>query len=246
MKCAACRSALAEQSDTTLARHSWSSIERAIDNGLGSRIERAASRVGVNDQEIRTLAPTLSLQIAWLAATLLALLGAAVLTRQAGGPEEALLRVAFLTIAPLAPLAAVVAALSAASEPAPEIARVTPASRLRMGAVRATTVMLAAIAIGLIASAVLPGDWLDAVVWLLPALALSGMGALFAGRVAPTTAIAWLGSTWVVTVVVAARLTDDRLAAFRPGAQAVYLALAAIAVVAIVRRPDSLDLRSQP
>jgi hypothetical protein len=246
MTCATCRDALAELSDTTLARDSWASIERAIDGELGSGIERAANRVGVSDREIRTLAPTLSLQISWLAATFLALLGAAVLARRTGGIEESLTRVAFLTVAPLAPLVAVVAALSAASEPAPEIARATPASRLRMGAVRAATVMLAAIAIGLIAAAVLPGDWLDAVVWLLPALALSGMGALFAGRVAPTTAIGWLGSAWVVTVVVAARLTHDRLAAFRPGAQWLYLALAVVAAASIALRPDSLDLRSHP
>ncbi len=106
--------------------------------------------------------------------------------------------------------------------------------------------MLAAIIVGLIASAALPGDWIDAVVWLLPALALSGLGALLAGRVAPATAIGWLGSAWVVTVTISARLTDDRLAAFRPGAQGLYVAIAAIAAVVIALRPDSLDLRSQP
>jgi hypothetical protein len=153
---------------------------------------------------------------------------------------------AFLTIAPLAPLAAVVVALSAASEPAPEIARVSPASRLRIGAMRATTVMVAAIAIGLAASAVLPGGWIDAVVWLLPSLALSGLGALAAGRVAPGTAIAWLSSAWVVTVTVTARLTDDRLAAFRPPAQGLYIALALVAAAVITLRPDSLELRSHP
>ena len=246
VNCATCRHAVAERSGPTLLRDSWASIERSIDGELEHSVENIARRAGVGDREIRTLAPTLSLQAAWLAATFLALLSAAAIARRAGGPEEGLARLAFLTIAPLAPLAAVVTAISAASEPAPEIARVTPASRLRIGAIRATTVMVAAIAMGMVASAMLPGAWIDAVVWLLPALALSGVGALIAGRVTPTTAIGWLASLWVVTAVVAARLTDDRLAAFRPGAQLLYLAIAAIAVAVMAARPDSLDQRSQP
>jgi hypothetical protein len=246
VNCATCRDALAERSDPALVSNSWASIERTIDGHLNARIERAARRVGVGDREVRTLAPTVSLQAAWLAAALLALLGAAVVARRTGGAEEGLARLAFLTLAPLVPLAAVVAAISAASEPAPEVARVTPASRLRIGAIRAATAMLAAITAGLIASTALPGAWIDAVVWLIPALALSGLGALVAGRVEPTTAIGWLASMWAVTVIVAARLTADRLAAFRPGAQLLYLAIAVIAAAFIAARPDALALRSQP
>ncbi len=123
VRCEECRHALAAQFDATAVDDSWRSMERAIDDELGSRVQRAASRAGVSDRTLRTLAPTLSLQVAWLAATLLALLGAAVIARRTGGPDDGLARLAFLTIAPLAPLAAVVAALSAASEPAPEIAQ---------------------------------------------------------------------------------------------------------------------------
>ena len=163
------------------------------------------------------------------------------------GPDDGLARLAFLTIAPLAPLAAVVAALSAASEPAPEISRVTPASRLRIGAMRATTVMVAAIAAGPCSRRrCCPAD--GSTRWSGCSLPWrsAGSGALVAGRVAPGNAIGWLGSAWVVTVTVTARLTDDRLAAFRPGAQGLYLALAVVAAAAIAVRPDSLDLRSQP
>lgn len=244
VNCAHCRKLLAELSDAEVDTRSWATIERRIDNELNSRVERVARRLGLPDREIRTLAPTVSLQFGWLIATFLALLCAAALARQGTGPDEMLARTAFLTLAPLAPLAAVVAALSAVSEPAPEVARVTSASRLRIGALRASTVMFAAIAMGLIASAVLPSDWLDAVVWLLPALALSGLGALLAGRAAPTPLIAGLGSGWVVVVAVAARLSHDRLAAFRPGAQALYLTVAVIALLIIALRRDSLDFRS--
>ncbi|MEZ5380745.1 MAG: zf-HC2 domain-containing protein [Microthrixaceae bacterium] len=244
--CATCRNALADRSDPTVVTDSWISIGRAIDDEFESRVERVASRAGVSDRDVRTLAPTLSLQGAWMAATLLALLAAALLARHVDAPSDGLARMLFLTVASLAPLIAVVTALSAASEPAPEIARATPASRLRTAAVRAGTVMVAAIAIGLIASAVLPGGLIEGVAWLLPAVALSGVGALSAGRVSPTTAIGWLGCAWVVIVAVAAQLADDRLAAFRPGAQGLYLAVAVVAAAAIALRPDLLNLRSQP
>ncbi len=56
MNCSTCRSALAERSDSALLGDSWASIESAIDGEFDSRIERAASRVGVSDREIRTLA----------------------------------------------------------------------------------------------------------------------------------------------------------------------------------------------
>ena len=244
--CPTCRQALAERCDPVVVGGSWAALEGAIDLDLNSKVQRAARRAGVSDRDIRTLAPTLSSQAAFLAAAFLALLVAAAIARRAGGPEEGLARLLFLTAAPLAPLTAVVAALGSAAEVAPEVAKVTPASHLRLVAVRATTVTSAAIALGLIASAVLPGRWKEAVLWLLPALALSGLGALAGGRLAPTTAAAWLGSAWLVTVIVAARLTDDRLAAFRPGAQVVYLAVAVLAVSWIALRPESIEMRSRP
>ena len=118
--------------------------DRAGDRSRGPLpLELVAARIGVSDRAMRTLAPTLPLQLAWLLATFVALLCAAGLAHRLPGPEGMLARTAFLTIAPLAPLAAVVAALGGASEPVPEIAATTPASRLRIGAVRAATVMLA-------------------------------------------------------------------------------------------------------
>ncbi len=242
--CPTCREALAERCDPAVVGASWSALECAIDVNLDSKVQRAARRAGVSDRDIRTLAPTLLSQSTFLAAAFLGLLVAAAIARRTGGPEEGLARLLFLIVAPLAPLTAVVASVGAASEVAAEVARVTPASRLRLVAVRATTVTAAAIALGLIASAVLPGRWIEAVLWLLPALALSGLGALAGGRLAPATAVAGLGSAWVVAVIVAARVTDDRLAAFRPGAQVVYLAVAVLAVSWIALRPHSIELRS--
>ncbi len=242
--CAACRDAIAQRSEPAIAAQSWAMIERAIDSEPASSVERLGRRIGIPDRTVRALAPTLSSQVAWLLASGLALLCAAVIARRSSGLDFALAELAFLTIAPLAPLAAVVAALSTAAEPAPEVVTATPASRLRIGALRAGTAMAAAIAVGLTASLVLPGQWISAIVWLLPAVALCGLGALTASRWAPEVTVGVLGSAWVLTVVVAARLAHDRLAAFRPGAQLTYLAISAIAAALIAVQHNSLDARS--
>jgi hypothetical protein len=244
--CPACREAVARRSDPASLAASWESLERAVDDRDRSWVVRVGRRAGLSDRDARTLAPTASLKAGWPAATLMALLASAALARRAGGAEEAMARLVFLTIAPLAPLAAVVAALGAASEPAPEISRAAPASRLRIGAVRALVVLTGAVGVGALASVVVPGDLLDAVVWLLPALAVSGLGALVAGRWPFAAAVAWPAATWVVTVAVVARMTGDRLGAFRPGAQVAYLAVAVAVALAIALRPHSLDLGGTP
>jgi hypothetical protein len=240
--CAQCRSALAERSDPIVAAASWAAIEIAVDAEPVSLVERLGARLGIADRDIRTLAPTLPQQAAWWAATFLALLAAATMARGAGGTDAVLARLVFLTLAPVGPLAAVVTALGTASEPAGEIARTTPASRLRIGALRAATALTVALAMGLAASLVLPGPWLEAMAWLLPGLALSALGAFVAGRASQTVAVGTLSATWIALVLVAARLADDRLAAFRPGPQLAYLIIALVAAALLAVRDDSLHL----
>jgi len=246
LECVGCRAALAANHRSVVSTTSWELIERRIDAELTAPFERLATRIGMNDRDARTLAPTRALQLSWLAAMSAALLCAGALARQAGGPEATITRMFFLTLAPLAPLAAVVAALGTASEPTPDLARSTPASRLRIAALRATTVMLASIIIGVAASALLPGQWIGALVWLCPALALSALGALAAGRMSTTNVIGGLGMIWVGVVVVSSRLADDLLAAFRPDGQLIYLAVALISVLVMTFRPTTLDLRRFP
>lgn len=241
--CHRCRGDLAERSDRAVLGASWASIESALDAELTSRVERLGRRLGVADRDIRTLAPTLPQQAAWWAATLVALLCAAGMARRVGWSEDALSRLVFLTLAPLGPLVAVVAALGTASEPAPEISLATPASRLRIGALRAMTALTVALAAGLSASLVLPGPWAEAVAWLLPALALSGLGATVAGRARPTVVAGSLGAAWIVLVVLGGQAADDRLAAFRLGPQLAYLIVAGIAAAFLAFTNDSLELR---
>ncbi len=245
LACADCRATLADRTRSDELVTSWLALERRVDAELRSPVERLAVRAGIADRHARLLAPTAALRLSWLLAMTAALFCAAVLARETSGVEATLSRLFFLTLAPLAPLAAVVTALGAGSEPAPEIARAAPASRLHVGALRAMTVMVASIAVGLGASAILPGGWIRAVVWLCPALALSAVGALVAGRVEPAMAISGLGIGWVTVVVTAARLSHDRLAAFHARPQLAYLVIAVIVAATITQRPALLELRSR-
>lgn len=246
LACGPCRAALGAASQAAPTVSSWDALERRIDAELTAPVERLAVRVGFAERDARMLAPTRALRLSWLLAMAVALLCAAWLAHQSGDVGATRTRLFFLTLAPLAPLAAVVTALSTASEPSPEIARATAASRLRIGALRAVTVMLASIGIGMVISALLPGQWIRGVVWLCPALALSAVGALVAAKMPPVHAVTLLGALWVGVVVLAARVADDRLAAFRSVPQFVYLAIAGVAAVAVVYRPTSLDFRRLP
>lgn len=243
LACDQCRSLLAAHAAAPAAASSWATLERRLDNEMTAPLERLARAVGFNDRDARLLAPNRALRWSWLVAMSVALLSAAALARRGGGIESSLVRLVFLTFAPLVPLVAVVTALGGASEPSAEIAGATASSRLRLGALRALTVLAVSMGIGLVASALLPGSWLDAVVWLCPALALSGIGALAAGRVTDEVAVAGLAMGWVSVVATAAMLTDDRVAAFRQGPQIAYLTIAAAVLVVIALRPRTLELR---
>ncbi len=243
LSCGPCRDAVGAKSEPAITSSSWAALERRIDAELTAPVERLAVRIGIPRRDARLLAPTRGLRLSWLLAMTLSLVCAAWLARQSDQLDSTITRLFFLTLAPLAPLVAVVTALSSASEPAPDIARATSASRLRIGAVRAVSVMLASIGIGLTVSLMLPGDWIRGVVWLCPALALSALGALAAPRIQPAHAVGSLGGGWVSFVVLGSYLADDRLAAFRPGLQLVYLSLAAVVVIAMALRPMSLDFR---
>jgi hypothetical protein len=244
--CERCRTALAERSATADLERSWCAIERRIDATIPDRMVRAGHAMGLPEVELRVLAPTASLRLASLLAIVIALGFAALLTQRDAGGAITLSRLAFLIVAPLVPLVAVVAALGTGSEPAPELARTTPFSRLRIAALRAAVALATAVAVGVVMSTVVGGPWTRVGLWLLPALALSSVGALAAQRASASMVLAVLGSAWFIGVLTAASVTDDRLAAFRLEPQLVYLAIAAIAAALIAFRPSLVDLRESP
>jgi len=246
LACATCREAVAERRPVPELAASWARIEALIDDAPVSLGERLGARVGVPSHVVRLLAPTNALRGLWVAAGAAAFLAAAVLARGGFGVTGQLGRVIFLTVAPLIPLAAVSSTLGAASEPAAELARVAPMSRLRIGALRAGTALVFTVMFGLVASMIVPGPWIRAVAWLCPALALSGLAAALAGRVVSTVAVGVVGAAWVGLVTVAAIISSDGLAAFRAAPQVAYLAVAVVAGAVVVASPSNFDLRRIP
>jgi hypothetical protein len=103
-------------------------------------------------------------------------------------------------------------------------------------------VIVASIVVALAASALLPGSWLDAVVWLCPAFALTALGTVAAGRLDTSVTIGVLGGGWIAAVTIASRATDDRLAAFRPGPLVGYLVVATLVGLIVAAFPTSLQI----
>lgn len=246
LACATCRDAIAERQPVPDLAASWARIEARIDDAPVSLGERLGARIGVPSHVVRLLAPTNALRGHWVVAGAAAFLAGAALARGGFGVSGQLGRVIFLTLAPLIPLAAVSSTLGAAPEPAAELTQTAPISRLRIGALRAGAVLVVTIAFGLMASTVAPGPWIEAVAWLCPALALSGLAAALAGRAGSNVAIGAVGAGWVGLVTVAAVVTSDRLAAFRTSPQVAYLAVAVVAAAVVAMSPTSQDLRRLP
>lgn len=243
--CADCRGLLAKRTPSPMLASSWEALEERIDAEPTGATSRLLHRIGLNDRHLRLLAPTLPLQMAWLGATALAMGTAALLvtlTPVGASPHGASLGLlAYLTLAAIAPLAAVAASLSAASEPAPEVADAAPISPVHVMGLRASAVLAATVVIALAAGTLVPGPWIEAALWLLPSLAMCAATTALSGRLGPARTASAVGGAWVCGVAVWVAATHDRLAPFRMGPQLAYLALAALGVALVLRRPDLME-----
>ena len=110
--------------------------------------------------------------------------------------------------------------------------------------VRAAAVLAGTAALAGLAALTLPQVGWTAAAWLVPSLALTVLSLAFATYVAPLVAAGSVALVWTAIVAVTARVADDRLVAFGPGAQIGLLILAAAATLVIARRRDSFDLGS--
>lgn len=242
LACATCRVLLAQRAPTATIATSWASIEHRIDAEPRHAADRVLSRAGIPDHDIRLLAPTLSLRLSWLGAVALTLVTAALLVPDTPrGMSVGTL--VFLTLATLTPVAGVAVALGSVSDPAPEMAAVTPITRWHQLGLRVITVLAASICIGLLAGLFLPGPWTRSGLWLFPSLALCALAVVLSGRFGAARAAAGVSLVWCAGVAVWAARTGDRLAPFRPGPQLVYLSAAALVVALIVHRPHLLESR---
>ena len=158
----------------------------------------------------------------------------------------------FMALAPVAPLAAVALAYGRNTEPAGELALVTPTAGLRVVAVRALLVAVPAVPIGVGGALLFGLPTTLAFGWLLPGAALASLVAL-AGttRLDPSVVAATLGSAWAVAVswpAASRRLPADlvsQVVASAPS-QLVALTVAFAAIALTVVRRDVVAYRRNP
>jgi hypothetical protein len=235
--CASCRGRLATlTSDTELA---WGRLADVID-----RPSRGSWLL------LSTIATPALVQAALLAVLLV---GVVPLIASAIAGDAGL--VALLVLAPLAPVAAVAVAYRDGSDPTGEISLATPVAGLRLVAMRALVVAVAALPLAFLVLAAFD-RWVEdvplraSVAWCLPGLALAAL-VLLAGttRLDPTYVAVGASGGWalLVAVVVSVRRTlrpevfVDLLAA--PGVQALSLAVVVAAVLLTVARRDAVAYR---
>lgn len=237
--CGRCRNHLRGFVATTALEQSWESIADRIDRPRPRIVERLLGRVGVREDTARLVSATAALSGAWLIALAAITTGVTFVSRLAGvdGP--------FLALAPLGPLAAVAVSFAAVAEPSGEAGVATPMNGLSLLLRRAVVVLVPSFVVIGIGGLVVPG--LEAaVVWVLPALALSSGAVALATFWPVEAASAGLALAWITTLV-GARWLQGRtvaygdVAVFSATGQLAFLALSLVAAWTIVTRQESYE-----
>lgn len=237
--CAACQGGLAALADRERGERVWGEIRAMLDAPRRGPIESLLARLGVSDHRARLLAATPSLSTSWLLAVALSL-GFATIAGQQG--ERGVL--VFLVLAVLLPLAGVAAAYGPGIDPTYEVGVVAPISGFHLVLVRAAAVLATTATLAGLAALTLPHVGWTAAAWLVPSLALTVLSLALATYLAPLVAAGSIALGWSVIVATTAWSTDDRLVAFGPRAQIMFLILLAAATLIVARRRDSFDLGS--
>jgi Putative zinc-finger len=247
LSCAGCRHALAGITGAGDGDLAWARLADSIDRPTPTPLARLSRGHWFARSVIATPA---MVQAALAALVLIALvpLAAAVTAGSAG-------LVVLLVLAPLAPLAAVTLAYREWADPAGEISLATPSAGLKLVALRALAVSLAAIPLAflvLVAVDAWAGDVplrLGAA-WFLPGLALAAL-VLLAGttRLDPFHVAVAISAAWAVSVLAVVTvgrslrpvLFLDLIAT--PAVQAAALAVLLAAVLLTVVRRDAVTYR---
>jgi len=236
--CASCRALLTPHVDAPRLDAVWADVLERVERPRRSLLERGLSRSGVDDATARLVAAAPSLRGAWVTGTTLvlalALVAAYVATNGVG---------LYLALAPLMPMAGVALAYGPMSDPAHEMVAATPYSPLRLLALRTAFVVATTLAPAALAGLFLPGSPYLAVVWLLPALALTVGTVALSTRVAPHLAAAALAVAWLtVSLRALAPRRDPLLATSSPVLLVCTVVLVAATAFLYARRRDLAEL----
>jgi hypothetical protein len=240
LACPRCRASLASVVELDRLEQLWGEVAERVDAPRPGVIERLLRLVKVPDDTARLLAVTPTLRTAWLLAMAAALTFAAAAGMVSGENGRGILL--FLTLAPVLPVAGVAAAFHRSLDPTYEIGLAAPSSQFRLLLLRSVAVTAVTCLAALITGLLLPQRTLTTAAWLLPALALTSLTLMLAGRVDVVYAAAGVGGVWVVAVV-SSHVRTGEFAVFGAGGQLAALAVAAASLIVLVVDRDRYAAR---
>lgn len=199
-------------------------------------LDRTLIRLGVHDHVARIIAATPSLRASWL-------LAAFVVTAFAlwGDHADPRLLTIVALLAPILPIAGVAAAYGPWADPMFEITQASPASGSRVLLLRSVAVLVSSAALVVSAAAFAPTTGLDALAWLLPALALSATSLMLATYIPLPAAACLVAFGWLLLAASVA-FTQPAATLFRGPAQLVFCVTTIVASFVLTRRRHHLDV----
>lgn len=236
LSCRSCRHALAPGVPAHRLELLRASLEDRLDLADRTWEERLLCRLGLAEVDARVVLAAPTMRRAWWLAVTLAL-AVAVLAAWRDPVGDDLV----LVSAPLLPVLATGAAYLPRLDPALSLTAATPYPAMRLLLVRSGAVATASTVLAVLASAALPIGLTEALVWLLPAVALTTAVLALSSWVDGGVAAAACSAGWLVAVWSAGRTGPDVLAVFDVGGQLASAALLCAAVVVLVQHRHRLD-----
>ncbi len=230
LRCDACRSGVATYVDDARLRGVFADVVDVLDAPRPGGVEPQLRAPGVRDETARQLLATPAMRASWLLSVLAALVFAVAAAWSEGNEDL------FLAVAPILPVVGVAFAYGRSVDPAYEITVAAPFGGFRLLLLRASAAVAATTVMTLAIGVFLPAGMVGA--WLLPALALTTLTLAASTVWDVTRAAAYVGSTWVVAVGLAARWDRDVVG---PPTQLVSLLLVAGGIALLAARRDRLE-----
>lgn len=236
LSCRSCRHALAPAVPADRLDLLRERLEDRLDLADRTWEERLLCRLGLAEVDARVVLAAPTMRRAWWLAVALALTVAVLAAWRDPAGDDLV-----LVLAPLLPVVATGAAYLPRLDPALSLTAATPYPAMRLLLLRSGAVATASTALAVLASAALPIGLTEALVWLLPAVALTTAVLALSSWVDGGVAAGACSAGWLVAVWSAGRTGPDVLAVFDAGGQLASAALLCAAIVVLIQNRHRLD-----
>lgn len=236
LSCRSCRAALAPAVPPARLAVIREGLEDRLDAADRPWEERVLGRLGVREVDARVVLAAPTMRRAWWLAVTLALTFAVLAAWRSPSSEDAV-----LLLAPLLPVVATGAAYLPRLDPALPLTTATPYPAVRLLLLRSAAVSTASTVLGALATAALPIGLGQALVWLLPAAALTAGMLALSSWVDSGVAAAACSAGWLVAAWTAGHRELDPLAVYDADGQLASAVLLGAAVVVLFRHRHRLD-----